>query len=162
VEVKPIVKPENKPPAAAVIDAASRLAPGRALDLACGAGRHAIWLQQHGWTVTAVDRDVQAIAELRQKYPAIDARVIDLEGSEFVIEKAAYDLIVCWLYLQRDLYPSIRAGVRPGGIVALCARLQGRFAAHRGELRIYFPGWQILHEAENEGTTELVASNYYP
>jgi len=31
------------------------LAPGRALDLACGEGRNAIWLAQQGWTVTAMD-----------------------------------------------------------------------------------------------------------
>jgi tellurite methyltransferase len=152
------VKPALKPPAAVVIDAASRLPSGRALDLACGAGRHAIWLEQHGWKVTAVDRDAEAIAELRRNHPRIDARIVDLERHEFAIEPAAYDLIVCWLYLQRDLYPDIRAGVRPGGIVAVSALLQGRFAAHPGELRSYFPGWQILHEAENERLTELVAA----
>src|SRR5215472_9351333 len=29
------------------------LPPGRALDLACGPGRHALWLAEHGWDVTA-------------------------------------------------------------------------------------------------------------
>jgi 2-polyprenyl-3-methyl-5-hydroxy-6-metoxy-1,4-benzoquinol methylase len=31
------------------------LAPGAALDLACGTGRNAVWLAQRGWRVTAVD-----------------------------------------------------------------------------------------------------------
>lgn len=146
---------EVKPPAEPVIRAASLLIPGRALDLACGSGRHAIWLQQQEWKVTAVDRDVDAIEQLRRDYPAIDARIIDLEEHPS-LKPAAYDLVVCWLYHQRDLYPRIRAAVRPGGIAALSALLQGRFAAERGELRSYFPAWSILHEMENERSTELV------
>ncbi|MDP3966960.1 MAG: class I SAM-dependent methyltransferase [Nocardioides sp.] len=31
------------------------LSPGTAVDLAAGEGRHAIWLAEHGWAVTAVD-----------------------------------------------------------------------------------------------------------
>ena len=35
--------------------AVASIAPGRALDLACGAGRHAIFLAERGWTVHAID-----------------------------------------------------------------------------------------------------------
>lgn len=148
---------EVKDPAGPVIQAASLLAPGRALDIACGAGRHAIWLQQHGWKVTAVDRDQEAIEQIQRNYPAIDARVMDLECSPFVVIPDAYDLVVCWLYFQRDLYPLIREGLRPGGIAALSARLHGRFATTPHELRSYFPGWKVLHQAQNAHSTELVA-----
>jgi SAM-dependent methyltransferase len=144
------------PPTGEVKRAASLLSPARALDIACGTGRHAIWLYEHGWQVTAVDRDEEAIARIRGHYPGIDARVIDLERSPLPMPEAAYDLIVCWLYFQRDLYPAIRAGLRPGGIAALSALLQGRFAANPGELRTYFPGWTLLHEAETERTCELI------
>jgi SAM-dependent methyltransferase len=33
----------------------AELPPGRALDLACGEGRNAVWLAEHGWEVTGVD-----------------------------------------------------------------------------------------------------------
>jgi 2-polyprenyl-3-methyl-5-hydroxy-6-metoxy-1,4-benzoquinol methylase len=33
----------------------SDLAPGRAVDLAAGEGRNALWLAERGWHVTAVD-----------------------------------------------------------------------------------------------------------
>jgi SAM-dependent methyltransferase len=131
-----------------VTRAAALLAPGHALDIACGSGRHAVWLHQHGWKVTAVDRNADAIAQLRAAFPSIDARVIDLEADVSVIEPDTYDLVVCWLYHQPDLYPLIRAAVRPGGIVALCVLLEGRFAARPDELRSHFEGWTILHSGE--------------
>jgi SAM-dependent methyltransferase len=40
--------------------------PGRALDLACGEGRNAIWLAEGGWTVTAVDFSDVAIERARE------------------------------------------------------------------------------------------------
>jgi len=43
-----------------------QLAPGRALDLACGEGRNAIWLAQNGWKVTAVDYSPVGIDKARQ------------------------------------------------------------------------------------------------
>lgn len=147
---------EAKPPAEAVIRAASLLKPGRALDIACGAGRHAIWLHRHGWEVTAVDRDIDVIAQLGRDYPAIGARVVDLEENPFPIEPAAFNLVVCWLYHQSDLYPRIREAVRPGGIAAISGLIQGRFAADPVEVRNCFAGWIILHEAQTDRTTELV------
>jgi len=38
-----------------VVSEAAALRPGRALDLECGQGRHAVWLAEHGWHVTGVD-----------------------------------------------------------------------------------------------------------
>src|SRR6516225_11199211 len=74
------------------------LKPGRALDIACGPGRHAIWLAERGWTVTAVDSSRVAIQILEARAGAkslvVDAVVADLEKHEFQIEAESYDLIV--------------------------------------------------------------------
>ncbi|MEX1287114.1 MAG: class I SAM-dependent methyltransferase, partial [Acidimicrobiia bacterium] len=40
--------------------------PGRALDLACGEGRNAIWLARHGWYVLGVDFSSVAIRKAKQ------------------------------------------------------------------------------------------------
>lgn len=53
------------PPNAVVVDLCWGLRPGRALDLACGEGRNALWLADHGWTVTAVDFSQVAIDKAR-------------------------------------------------------------------------------------------------
>lgn len=45
----------SREPNPLVVDALSGLSPGRALDLAAGEGRHALWLAGRGWHVTAVD-----------------------------------------------------------------------------------------------------------
>jgi hypothetical protein len=98
-----------------------------------------------------VDISLEAIRSLRHAtaYLAVDARVADLEAHEFTIEPDAYDLICDFYYLQRDLFPQIRDGVRPGGAVAVAIHLTGRFALESGELRTLFAGWKILYYSES-------------
>lgn len=52
-------------PSSTVVDAVQQLAPGRALDLAAGTGRHALWLAARGWEVTAVDFSAVGLAQGR-------------------------------------------------------------------------------------------------
>src|SRR4029077_15908827 len=90
-------------------------------DVACGAGRHAIFPAERGWQVSAADDSRVGIeltnAWARERGVSVDARVADLERGEFVIEPESYDLICVCYYLQRDLFPQLRAGVRIGGVV---------------------------------------------
>jgi SAM-dependent methyltransferase len=141
------------PPHALLIGLAEGLPPGRALDLACGSGRHAIYLARLGWQVTAVDAAAAAIDRLRRAAPEVDARVADLERGEYLIEPAGFDLICDFYYLQRNLFPAIREGVKPGGVYAGAIHLEepGResaFSLRTGELRAEFAGWKILYYSE--------------
>src|SRR5882724_2695030 len=92
-------------PAALVVETAKAVTPGKALDLACGAGRNALWLAEQGWSVTAVDGAPAAIEIVRKKASerglTVDARVADLEKREYRIAPAAWDLITICYYLQR-------------------------------------------------------------
>lgn len=136
-------------PTPLLVETATKLKPGRALDLACGKGRNAIWLAEHGWSVTAVDRSPVAI-------PSVDMRVADLEKHEFPIEEAAWDLIVVSYYLQRDLFEPVKRGVKPGGVALVIVHIfepgheQSRFSLNPGELAKYFEGWEILHYYEGK------------
>jgi tellurite methyltransferase len=143
---------------------ASELKPGCALDLACGTGRHAIFLAERGWRVTAVDASrigiemAETMAKLRKV--EVDWRIADLERGEFEIEAEGYDLICDFYYLQRDLFARIRAGVRRGGhfIAAIhtiddspdVKPMNPAFLLQPGELRAEFRGWEILHDYEGE------------
>jgi SAM-dependent methyltransferase len=126
------------------------VAPGRALDLACGSGRHARWLVERGWDVTAVDLESVDIAG------ATFVRA-DLERREFRIEPDLWDLIVCWLYWQPDLMPEIARGVREGGIVALAGKTTGRFATSLARYREAFTEWAEIASGENEIRTYFIA-----
>ena len=121
------------PPSPLLVETARTLKPGRALDLACGTGRNAIWLAEHGWKVTAVDRSPITI-------PMIDTHVADLEKHEFTIAEASWDLIVVCLYLQRDLFEPVKRGIKPGGVALVIVHLieprheLSRFSVQPGEL----------------------------
>jgi SAM-dependent methyltransferase len=132
---------------------------GDALDVACGPGRHALYLASLGWHVTAVDGSNVALNLLReharQRKLVIDSRLADLERGEFEIPESAYDLICDCYYLQRDLIPAIQRGLRPGGTAIVIVHLidadhpePTQTRALPGELRKFFDGWSILHYYE--------------
>jgi SAM-dependent methyltransferase len=108
-------------PAAWLIAHADRLPRGAALDLACGRGRHALWLAEQGWQVTAVDRDAEALGVLeddarRRRLPIVTER-IDLETGSEVLPVEAFDAIVVVHYLHRPLFPQIVRALRPSGVL---------------------------------------------
>lgn len=147
-----------------VVEFAAKLEPGRALDLACGAGRHSLHLAERGWQVTAVDSSKVAIELLLERANKlslqIDARAADLEIGEFSIQPESYDLIVNCCYLQRSLFPQIKSGVKPGGVVLAVIALADddpavkpmnfEFLLQPGELRRQFEGWELLHCSESK------------
>jgi SAM-dependent methyltransferase len=154
---------------------AETLTPGRALDIACGAGRHALLLARRGWRVTAVDASAVGIEiteeRARQAGIEIDARVADLERGEFEIESRAYDLITVFYYLQRDLWPQIRAGLRAGGHVVAAVHLVDEdtekqtgnpdFLLQPGELRAEFSDWEIVHYHETQLNDEDAGDHHH-
>jgi tellurite methyltransferase len=141
-------------------ETAARLAPRNALDLACGTGRNAIWLAEHGWQVTAVDGSPAAIEVLcrraAERGVAVQTYVADLERNDFRIEPGSWDLIAICFYLQTSLFEPAKRGVKPGGIVlaiAHIASLSEDLTEHQllpGELHSYFRGWEILHYREGK------------
>lgn len=135
-------------PAALVVNAVSLLTPGRALDLACGAGGNALWLAEPGWQVTAVDASAVAINLLHQEAArralVVKTLVADLETGKLSLDAGAWELIVISKYFQRDLFVPVKQAVATGGLVITSALLQepgkkdSPFRVQRGELRGFF------------------------
>jgi tellurite methyltransferase len=93
---------------------------GRALDVAMGNGQNAVFLAKMGFAVEGVDISPDAVKTAleaaRKAGVAIKAEVADLEG-DYRVEQGAYDVIICFRYLQRSLIPQIRNGLKKGGMV---------------------------------------------
>ncbi|HSP51808.1 MAG TPA: class I SAM-dependent methyltransferase [Cryobacterium sp.] len=109
-------------PAQIVQDTVSPFTPGRALDLATGDGRNAIWLAGHGWTVTAVDFSAEAIgqagAHAAEAGVSVDWQVGDATTWDPAGE--TYDLVtVMYLHLPEPVLRAVlaraAAWLSPGG-----------------------------------------------
>ena len=147
-------------PTPLVVETASRLTPGKALDLACGTGRNTLWLAQNGWRVTAVDGAAEAIATLRREAVArnleITSRVADLERGELQIEPGAWDLIAMCYYLDRNLFAPAESGLARNGILLAIVHItEGgeeptSTRARPGELKSCFEDCEILHYFEGK------------
>lgn len=112
----------SEAPNALLADLAGAWKPGRALDVAAGEGRNAIWLAQQGWLVDAVDFSAVGIGKgqqlAAQRQVDVNWIVADVCDCDFGL--AQYDL-VCVLFLhtsaeERDQWwPRLVAAVKPGG-----------------------------------------------
>jgi SAM-dependent methyltransferase len=87
---------------------------GRVLDLAAGGGRHSRWLAAHGFAVTAVDRDAEAMAALAG---VAETLVADLEGAPWPLADRRFDAVLVTNYLWRPLFPAIVAAIDSGGLL---------------------------------------------
>ncbi len=97
-----------------------RLLPkGKALDIASGEGRNAVFLAQHGFEVDAVDISEKGLKKARklakEKGVKINTFLIDLDQHQ--IEKERYVLIANFYFLRRRLIPRIKQGLKKGGRV---------------------------------------------
>lgn len=132
---------------------------GRALDIACGRGRNALLLAEHGYAVTALDASEQGLAQLageaQRRGLTLDTVQQDLE--QRLELPGGFDVVLQFFYLQRSLFGALRAAVRPGGVaVVRTFSRAGDFAdgpgnpdyvLETGELLQVFAGWEILlHE----------------
>lgn len=118
-----VVSPEALTPSSWLVDNAGLLPQGgRVLDVACGKGRHALWLAARGFNVHAIDRNADAIVEVseaaRRSGVEIATDVIDLETDPPPsLGDAIYDVVVVFNYLHRSLMPRLRDAVKPGGVL---------------------------------------------
>ena len=145
---------------------------GKALDLAGGLGRHALWLASRNWQVTVVDLSDVAIGKLSQ---AALERNVKLEllvedASEYKFEPARFDLIVLFYHLDRKLFPKIISALKTGGLLICkmglrwdsCETLtnSGTNPLLRDELPSLVSGLHLLHHEErpvrDRGVVEFV------
>ena len=159
---------------------------GRALDVACGAGRHALLLAAAGFDVTAIDRDAAVIDRLGQQAERlglqIQTEVIDLERGDAgdngddapgapppdVLAPDTYDLVIVTRYLHRPLFPHLIRSLAPGGTLIYETFLEQQaerghpknpaFLLKPGELSTLVAPLSILRQREGDHDGALLSS----
>lgn len=133
---------------------------GRALDVAGGAGRHALWLARRGLEVTLADVSEVALEEAaraaRAEGLALTTVQVDLE--EAPLPEGPWDVILCTYFLQRALFASFPRALAPGGWLALAhatrrnlerhARPGPAFLLEEGELATLVHGLDVIQLTE--------------
>jgi tellurite methyltransferase len=114
----------RKYPTPLLADWEPQLPQGRALDVACGAGRNSIFLAGTGRQVDAVDISPIGLEHARQSAAlrGVDVRWIeaDLEAQPaMALPRGPYDLIVLVRYVNRELMPHLLERLGRGGVL-LC------------------------------------------
>jgi SAM-dependent methyltransferase len=111
-----------------LVSEAAGLRPGRALDLACGEGRNAVWLARQGWQVTGVDFSAVALEKARRlaEASAVEAEWVVADLCEYRPEERAFGLVIVF-YLQvpasqrREIVRAAADAVAPAGTFLLVA-----------------------------------------
>ncbi len=135
----------------------SYLAGGRALDYACGLGRHTLWLAELGYQVDGVDislAGLQHLAETVETAGLSDSvRLIHADLTRWRPVKATYDLVFVTRYLDRNAFPALVDAIKPGGLLLyrtfhtdllLLRDYDPAFLLQPGELFLSFAHLQIL------------------
>ncbi|MEV7085470.1 class I SAM-dependent methyltransferase [Streptomyces sp. NPDC093085] len=134
----------EEPVVGAILDG---LAPGVALDAACGTGRQTRTLTTYGHRVIGVDQSPEMLEKARAHSPEADLRVGDLE--RLPLDDGSVDLAVCSLAMThlRDPAPGVAElarVVRPGGRIVVTdvhpfvIALQGQFLFVNGSRELAF------------------------
>ena len=150
---------------------------GSALDLAGGAGRHAIWLAKQGWEVTLIDVSNAGVEQARHNAGPLASHI------HFIVDdlarfkaaptqfEAGFEVVMVFFYLERKIFSEIVKAVRPGGLLVYKSvtlaqlKLPGgpkdpAYLLQPGELVRLADGLQVLHyreEVAQKATAELVA-----
>lgn len=135
------------------------------LDLACGYGRNGLFLARHNVSVIFADNSKVAIQSITEELQRSELEgecwLVDFEAiGSHPLKGKMFDAVMVFNYLHRPLLSSIKAAIRPGGLIiyetfTVKQREFGRpnnphFLLQPSELRTAFDDWEILQDFEGE------------
>ncbi len=125
---------------------------GWALDVAMGLGHNADILSRNGLTVVGVDFSYVALQKANKLYPQIQSILAELPHIHF--EHSSFDVILNFWFLQRSLFPVIKALIKPGGLIFFetmqvnpqypLPEVNPAYLLAPNELQDEFSGWENL------------------
>lgn len=145
---------------------------GKALDIACGEGRNAVYAASLGYEVLGLDISEMGLKKARDlaldKNLHIDTRAADFDDFEF--EENAFDLVMCFYFLDRRLFPGIKKTLKPGGLVVYetftedhlkYSNFKKEWVLQYNELLKEFQGFRVLKyrevDCDEKGFASLIA-----
>ena len=153
-------------PVTLVEDWVSSAPVGKALDVACGAGRNAILLARHGFAVDAIDISVEGL-KLGQQHAdelGLEINWIEQDLDQSYTFDNDYNLIVVLWYVDLDLIARLTGHLAPGGYLLCEEHLQTdaevagpgnrNFRVPPGALREAVDGLEILLYEESIGEND--------
>ncbi len=146
---------------------------GLALDLACGYGRNTLYLARQGLIATGIDRSRESLDAGREAAVRanLKASFVRADLTRIALPANAFSVVICFKYRDACWYPSIRAALRPGGLLVFETYtlehpkfgrkpLDPAHLLGRHELLQAFVDWEIIFYREvwmRCGTASLVA-----
>jgi len=139
----------------------ARVPVGRALDVACGAGRNAMYLAAAGFSVDAVDISRNALARAARlaEERQLEVNWLEWDFDDGMPDTGSYDLIIMFRYLNMALLETLKQRLRPGGFVIVEQHLVSdaqvigprgaRFRVEPGALAAAAGGLQICYSDES-------------
>jgi tellurite methyltransferase len=161
----------GKEPAEILVENVDILPVGRALDIAMGEGRNAVFLAKKGFVVDGVDISEMGIRKAKRlaKESKVEISTTVADLNTYSIKPESYEVILNIDYLQRSLIPQIKRGLKRGGVVVFenqtvdQLKLPGSAGIRRdylldvGELKELFKDFKILHYSEKNDGKHAVA-----
>ncbi len=156
----------GREPSKFLVEVLSDVPTGRALDIAMGEGRNAVFLAKKGFDVLGVDFSDVAIRKAHRLARAhhVTIRADNADLMRYAIPHETYDLIVDINYLQRSLISQIKNGLKKGGYLVFenqtveqLSNPEGKginreYLLEKGELKKLFSEFRILAYREtNDG-----------
>jgi SAM-dependent methyltransferase len=114
---------------------------GQVLDLACGAGRHALFFAEKGHPVIAVDIDL-SMSEAYRDVPGVQWCQADLEKGPWPFQGDLFQAVVVTNYLHRPLFEPLLAAIAPDGVLIYetFALGQAQYGRPRNPAHLLLPG----------------------
>ena len=105
------------------------------LDMGMGEGRNAVFLAQKGHMVTGIDISSVAIKKARQLAKELGVKINTVVGTlkKYQFQKASFDAIICFYYVERSLNPKILEWLKPGGILIYEAYTTKEYERQQGQ-----------------------------
>jgi tellurite methyltransferase len=162
----------GKDPAPFLVKHVDKLPKGRALDIAMGEGRHAVYLAKKGFQVDGVDISDVGIRKA-QKLAAengVKIKAVNADLNKYKIQPNTYSAILNFYYLQRSLFPQIVAGLKKGGVLVFETNtvehlknpggkeMEKEYLLEAGELKKAFSELEVLYYSETNDGKNAVAS----